>query len=127
MPDPAQSSIGMEYFCNQGDLVWQRSDAEMISLATSELDSLFPGLAEQVNLGVVYRVPHAYPVYTLGYKANLQIVLDYLRSIPGLHSVGRNGLHRYNNMDHSMLSGMQAARGLLKDLGQQASRTSYDA
>jgi protoporphyrinogen oxidase len=66
--------------------------------------------------GLVFRVPHAYPVYTLGYKQNLAVVRGYVDQLAGLKTIGRNGLHRYNNMDHSMLSGINAARDLIQDL-----------
>ena len=88
-------------------------DRQLIDLATAELARL--GLADsgQVVGGVVFRQPKAYPVYDRGYRERLQVIQRYLATVDNLQTIGRSGTHRYNNMDHSMLSGIAAARKLL--------------
>lgn len=113
IPDPAMSSMGMEYFCDQGDDLWNLSDAELVRLATAELDALWPGRGAEVRDGVVYRQPWAYPVYHLDYQEALATVQGYLGGIGNLQTIGRSGLHRYNNQDHSMLTGLDAAQRYL--------------
>jgi protoporphyrinogen oxidase len=88
-------------------------DQQLIDLAASELARLGLTDSAQVAGGVVYRQPKAYPVYDHGYRERLDIILRYLATVENLQTVGRGGVHRYNNMDHSMLSGMAAARKLL--------------
>lgn len=113
VPHPQKTSVGMEYFCNQGDETWTMSDAELKDLAARELSKL--GLVETDDVvdGFVIRQPNAYPVYDDAYKDHLMVIRDYIGTIDNLQTVGRSGLHRYNNMDHSMLTGMLAARNLL--------------
>ncbi len=109
VPRPDKTSLGMEYFCSQGDELWSLDDSRLMALASRELDRLWPGMGAKVEGGLVKRVAHAYPVYHLGYQSELRVVLDYLGHIQGLQTIGRAGLHRYNNQDHSMLSGLVAA------------------
>jgi protoporphyrinogen oxidase len=113
VPDQSKTSLGLEYFCDEGDEIWAMPDQQLIDLAASELSRL--GLADsgQVVGGVVFRQPKAYPVYDRGYRERLEVIQRYLATVDNLQTVGRNGTHRYNNMDHSMLSGMAAARKLL--------------
>jgi len=112
VPDLSKTSLGMEYFCTEGDEVWSRPDADLVELASRELAQL--GLAdyEDIEAGHVYRVPKAYPVYDADYERHLAVVRGYLSSLENLQTIGRNGLHRYNNMDHAMLTGMLAVRNL---------------
>ncbi len=112
-PDPEMSSLGMEYFCFEGDALWRQSDAELLNLARKELASLGLVKAEDILDGKVVRVPKAYPVYDDDYRKGLQVVAEYLKSVPNLQLVGRNGMHRYNNQDHSMLTAVMAARNIL--------------
>ncbi|MEM7721269.1 MAG: NAD(P)/FAD-dependent oxidoreductase [Pseudomonadota bacterium] len=111
--DPQKSSIGMEYFCHEGDGLWTMSDDALGQLAGQELERL--GLGEQSNVvdHAIIRQPKAYPVYDGDYKDALQIVSGWLKQFENFQTVGRNGLHRYNNQDHSMLSAMLAARNIL--------------
>lgn len=111
-PGPGITNIGMEYFCHQGDDLWRAADAELIALASQELVEL--GLAEpqQVRDGFVIRQTKAYPVYDEYYMDNLKVIRAYLESFGNLHTIGRNGMYRYNNQDHSMLTGILAARNL---------------
>lgn len=114
VPDLNKTCLGMEYFCNQGDELWVKSDSELISLASREIVAL--GLLKHssfIEEGVVIRQLKAYPVYDGDYRQHLQIIQDFLCGIENLQTIGRNGMHRYNNQDHSMLTGMLAARNIL--------------
>lgn len=113
VPDPQKTSLGMEYFCTEGDAVWRMSDTELIELATRELASLGLAYAAEVEDGAVIRQPKAYPVYDREYRQHLQVIQRHLATIDNLQTIGRNGMHRYNNQDHSMLTGMLAVRNLL--------------
>jgi protoporphyrinogen oxidase len=114
VPDPSKTCLGMEYFCNEGDPLWQRSDAELIRLASREAINLGLGIRPgDVEDGVVIRQRKAYPVYDAEYRQHLQVIQDYLEAFDNLQTVGRNGMHRYNNQDHSMLTAMLAVRNLL--------------
>jgi protoporphyrinogen oxidase len=112
-PDPEMSSLGMEYFCFEGDALWRQSDDELFNLARKELAALGLVKAEDVLDGKVVRVPKAYPVYDDDYRKGLEVVAEYVKSMPNLQLVGRNGMHRYNNQDHSMLTAVMAARNIL--------------
>jgi protoporphyrinogen oxidase len=112
VPDPQTTSLGMEYFCNVGDEIWRRTDADLIALATAELADLNLSPQQAVIDGFVIRQPKAYPVYDRDYRANLAVIKDYLAGIANLETIGRNGLHRYNNQDHSMLTGLLAAENV---------------
>jgi protoporphyrinogen oxidase len=111
--EPRMTSLGMEYFCDQGDALWRTPDAELIALATRELGEL--GLAQDAPIveAVVIRQPGAYPVYDCEYRERVARLRGYLSTFSNLQTVGRNGLHRYNNLDHSMLTGILAARNVL--------------
>jgi protoporphyrinogen oxidase len=111
--DPSKTSLGVEYFCNAGDGLWHTSGAELVQLATHELAQI--GLVREVEIepGPVIRQSHAYPVYDVGYRANANMVCGFLARVSNLHTIGRNGMHHYNNMGHSMLTGMLAAGNTL--------------
>jgi hypothetical protein len=113
VPDPQKTSVGMEYFCNDGDEIWTMSNTELISLASRELSQL--GLVEidDVMDSFVVRQPKAYPIYDHEYNEPLKVIRDFLGTIENLQTVGRNGMHRYNNMDHAMLTGLLAAENVL--------------
>jgi protoporphyrinogen oxidase len=113
VPDADKTSLGMEYFCNEDDALWTMSDDELIALARREVDHLGLAKAADVEDGVVIRQPKAYPVYDETYRAHLATIREYLAGFSNLQTIGRNGMHRYNNQDHSMLTGMLAARNLL--------------
>ena len=112
VPDPRKTSLGMEYFCNEGDDIWSMSDGELISLAANELAVLGLADTEDVEEGVVLRQPKAYPVYDGEYHKQRQVLKDFLLTIDNLQTIGRNGMHRYNNMDHSMRTGMLAVQNV---------------
>jgi protoporphyrinogen oxidase/nucleoside-diphosphate-sugar epimerase len=113
VPDPGRASIGMEYFCHEGDGLWASSNEELIAKASRELE--FLGLAQRRNVvdGTVIRQPKAYPVYDGEYREALDIVQNWIAGLENFQTVGRNGMHRYNNQDHSMLTAMLAARNIL--------------
>lgn len=113
VPDPRKTSLGMEYFCDEGDALWSRADAELIALATEEIARLGLADAREVEDGVVIRQTKAYPVYDSTYRRHLSVIQNYLASFANLQTIGRNGMHRYNNQDHSMLTGLLAARNVM--------------
>jgi len=113
VPDPEKTSLGMEYFCTEGDELWTTPDQKLVELARKELVHLRMVKAAEVDRGVVFRQPKAYPVYDHDYHLHLQVIRDFLATLENLQTIGRNGLHRYNNQDHSMLTGMLAAENVL--------------
>jgi protoporphyrinogen oxidase len=126
--DPEMTCLGLEYFCFEGDGDWNATDGELIGMAKRELVQL--GLAKERCIvdGAVVRVRKAYPIYNGAYKDALSTVRDFLRTVPNLQLVGRNGMHRYNNQDHSMLTGILASRNILGgrfDLWNLAGDTDY--
>jgi len=111
VPDQGKTCLGLEYFCFEGDGLWTSSDAELVALAKKELAQLGICSPGEVFDGVVVRQQKAYPVYDDSYQANVAVVRDYLaRSLPNLHLAGRNGMHKYNNQDHSMMTALLVAR-----------------
>lgn len=111
MVDPNTIWLGLEYFCTEGDALWSRSDAEIIAFAQEELERLGIVTRQDMLDAVVLRVPKAYPAY-FGTYDRLSEVRTHLDKFENLFLVGRNGMHRYNNMDHSMLSAMEAVRNI---------------
>jgi protoporphyrinogen oxidase len=113
VPVPGTSSLGLEYFCSEGDALWTMPDAELIALGKRELAAI--GLAREADIadGCVFRVPKAYPVYDAGYRDALDTVREFVDRLENLQTIGRNGLHRYNNQDHAMLTGLLAVRNLM--------------
>lgn len=110
--DPRTTHVGMEYFCDEGDTLWNLPDDRLIEIGSKDLSGLGFCLTHQVVDGFVIRQPMAYPVYDATYTGCLKVIRDYLGQFQNLFTIGRNGTHRYNNMDHSMLSGMLAARNI---------------
>jgi protoporphyrinogen oxidase len=106
VPERGRTCLGLEYFCFRGDGLWEMADRDLIALATRELGEL--GLADPklVVDGTVVRMPKAYPIYDAHYREHLDVARTWLDPIPNLHPVGRNGMHKYNNQDHSMLTAM---------------------
>jgi protoporphyrinogen oxidase len=113
VPDPRTACVGLEYFCFAGDHMWQRPDAELVRLASRELEELGLAAAARVRAGHVVRVPRAYPIYDPGYAERVAVIREWVDGVAGLQQVGRNGLHRYNNSDHSMLTALRAVDNLL--------------
>lgn len=111
--DPSKSCLGMEYFCNQGDSLWQKSDDELIRMAANELEQIGLAKSLEVNDGCVVRLSKTYPVYDGNYKENRQILKDWLNGyFRNLYPAGRGALHNYNSQDHSMMMAILAVRNM---------------
>ena len=104
VPDPTKACVGLEYFCFEGDDLWTMSDSDLVELGRHELERLNLAKADKVIRGYVVRVPKAYPMYDAEYAERVEELRGLAANIQNLQQVGRNGLHRYNNSDHSMLS-----------------------
>ena len=113
VPDPAMTGLGLEYFCSEGDELWSLPDEELVELGKREIVQLGFTQAGDITDGTVVRVKKAYPVYDRDYAPALEEIREFLATLPNLQLVGRNGMHRYNNQDHSMLTAMLAARNIL--------------
>ena len=113
VPDPSKTSLGLEYFCTEGDELWNMADADLIELGKREMDRI--GLASYADIedGCVFRVPKSYPVYDSDYRDHLAVIREYVSGLENFQTIGRNGLHRYNNQDHAMLTGMFAVRNMM--------------
>ena len=107
VPD-GTTCLGVEYFCFEDDEIWRMPDSEAVAVATADLEAI--GLLDpaQVINGVKVRVPKAYPMYDSGYREAVAEIRGYLDHFENLRTFGRNGLHRYNNQDHSMWTAMLA-------------------
>jgi protoporphyrinogen oxidase len=113
VPEPGRTCLGMEYFCFAGDGLWESPDAELIALAARELEELGLAPAALVRDGAVIRMPKAYPIYDADYAGHLDRIRDWIDPVANLHTVGRNGMHKYNNQDHSMLTAMMAVWNMI--------------
>src|SRR5207248_2770139 len=121
VPDPTMTCYGLEYFCFEGDGLWNASDAELIEQGKRELAKIGLASAEDVVDGCVVRQPKAYPVYDDDYAKHVNVIREELETnYPNLHLVGRNGMHKYNNQDHAMMTAMLCVRNIL------AGRPVYD-
>ena len=109
-----RTCLGLEYFVNEGDELWSATDESLIELARRDLAKLGLVPAEEARTGYVVRMPKAYPVYDEHYLANVTVIRNWLEAnVPTIQPVGRNGMHRYNNTDHSMMTALLAARNVL--------------
>src|SRR5271157_2004060 len=114
VPDPNFCCYGLEYFCFDGDELWNSSDADLIAMAKREISQIGLGAIEDVVDGCVIRQRKAYPVYDDNYQKHVTVVREALEQhCPNLHLVGRNGMHKYNNQDHAMMTALLAARNIL--------------
>src|SRR5262249_57588355 len=113
VPDGRRTGIGMEYFVWKDDEMWATPDDALIALAAREGEVLKLFSAHEASDGLVVRVPDAYPIYDPGYRESLALVRQWLARLENVQLVGRNGQHRYNNQDHSMLTAYYAPRNLL--------------
>ena len=114
VPDPELACLGLEYFCFEGDGVWTAKDKDLIALAAREIGQI--GLIDPADVvdACVVRQPKAYPVYDDAYQANVEAVrADLEANFPTLHLVGRNGMHKYNNQDHAMMTAMLTVENIL--------------
>jgi len=112
VPDDAMTSLGFEYFVQEGDDLWTSRDEDLIALARRECAELGFAKGSEIVDGAVVRMPKAYPVYDSGYRDALATIRGFLDGLGNLQLVGRNGQHRYNNQDHSMLTALYAVRNL---------------
>jgi protoporphyrinogen oxidase len=114
VPDPNKACYGMEYFCFEGDGLWTSSDDELIELAAREVEQIGLAGAGEIVDACVVRQKKAYPVYDEGYATNVAVIREELETkYPGLHLVGRNGMHKYNNQDHAMMTALLTAENIL--------------
>ena len=114
VPDEKLACLGLEYFCFEGDGLWTASDRELIELAKSELAIIGLASKEECIDGCVVRQKKAYPVYDEDYLFNVEMVRNELaEKYPTLHLVGRNGMHKYNNQDHAMMTSMLTVKNIL--------------
>ncbi len=116
VPDPSLCCYGLEYFCFEGDGLWSSSDQALIEQAKQELGKIGLAKPEDVLDGCVVRQPKAYPVYDDHYAANVAAIRTEIEArFPTLHLVGRNGMHKYNNQDHAMMTAMLCVRNILAE------------
>jgi protoporphyrinogen oxidase len=116
VPDPSMCCYGLEYFCFEGDGLWSSSDEALIEQAKQELAKVGLAKPEDVLDGCVVRQPKAYPVYDDHYAANVAAIRDEVEArFPTLHLVGRNGMHKYNNQDHAMMTAMLCVQNILAE------------
>ncbi len=113
VPDPARTSLGLEYFLWDSDDEWTWPDDKLIDLGIKECAKIGLIDPKEVEDGTVVRMKKAYPVYDHTYHLSVDVIQKFLANITNLQTVGRNGLHRYNNQDHSMLTGVYAARNIM--------------
>ncbi|HEY6508142.1 MAG TPA: NAD(P)/FAD-dependent oxidoreductase [Vicinamibacterales bacterium] len=112
VPEAGMTCLGMEYFCFKGDGLWNSTDEDLKARAAREVEQLGLAAATDVVDGTVIRVPKAYPIYDAAYRSHLDAVRRHIDPIRNLHTVGRNGMHKYNNQDHSMLAAMMAVESM---------------
>ncbi len=117
--DPERVWIGLEYFCDECDDLWSKADAEMIAFAVAELEGINVVDGADVRDAVVIRQPKAYPAY-FGTYDRFDVIREYLDRFENLYPVGRNGMHRYNNQDHSMLAAMTAVDNIVAGVRDKA-------
>lgn len=114
VPDNSKTCLGMEYFCSEGDDLWEMSNEALIALASGEIVRLKLGVQRgEIEDACVIRQRKAYPVYDSEYRQHLEILKEYIETFENLQTVGRNGMHRYNNQDHSMLTALLAAQNIV--------------
>ncbi len=114
VPSSEFSCYGLEYFCFEGDGLWNSSDEDLLTLAKRELEAIGIAKASDVLDGCVVRQKKAYPVYDDSYASAVEVIRKSLeKSYPGMIPIGRNGMHKYNNQDHAMMTGILAARNII--------------
>jgi protoporphyrinogen oxidase len=128
VPDESKTCLGLEYFCFEGDGLWTASDDELIDRARKELAQLGICTPEEIFDGVVVRQRKAYPVYDDVYQARVDVVREYVSThLPNLQLAGRNGMHKYNNQDHSMMTALLVARNIVSGGGFDPWKVNADA
>ena len=114
VPDPSKACVGLEFFCFAGDELWESDDDDLVKLGMRELEQLGLARPDQLEFGFVERVPKAYPMYDADYSERVHSIRSWLDGLDNFIQVGRNGLHRYNNSDHSSLTALRAVDNLVK-------------
>jgi protoporphyrinogen oxidase len=128
VPDPSKTCLGLEYFCFEGDGLWTSTDEALTERARAELAQLGICSPTEVFDGVVVRQRKAYPVYDDAYEAHVGIVREYVsQHLKNLHLAGRNGMHKYNNQDHSMMTALLVARNIATGGGFDPWKVNADA
>lgn len=113
--DGVSTCLGLEYFCFEGDGLWSSSDEDLVALAKDEIGKIGLMNPDDVNDACVVRQPKAYPVYDDAYAANVETIRREIATrFPTLHPIGRNGMHKYNNQDHAMMTGMLTALNIIR-------------
>jgi protoporphyrinogen oxidase len=112
VPDSTKTCLGMEYFCFEGGALWRRRDEDLVTMAARELQALGLGRGAAVIDASVVRMPKAYPIYDASYRKHVDTIRGFVDTIPNLQTIGRNGMHKYNNQDHSMYTAMLAVANL---------------
>jgi len=114
MVKDGKTCLGLEYFVNKGDSLWEMKDEDLIQLAIKEIEQLGLVPKETLGEGYVVRMPKAYPVYDLDYSTNVDLIKNWLqKEHKNIYPIGRNGMHKYNNQDHSMITAVQSVRNIL--------------
>ena len=112
VPDSQKTCLGLEYFCSREDELWKAPDQDLLELAKAELEHIGISRRDLIEDGTVVRMPKAYPIYDSSYKEATATVRQTLDQFKNFQVIGRNGMHKYNNQDHSMLTGMLAAKNI---------------
>ncbi|MEP7109066.1 MAG: NAD(P)/FAD-dependent oxidoreductase [Ferruginibacter sp.] len=113
VPDPSMTCYGLEYFCFEGDGMWTSGNDTLIELGKKEIEQIGLANAADITDGYVVRQKKAYPVYDHYYAAHIETIKAGLENYKGLYLMGRNGMHKYNNQDHSMMTAMLAAKNII--------------
>lgn len=113
VPDASKTSLGLEYFCAEGDELWSMSDVDLVELGKKELELIGLTRATTIEDGCVFRARKAYPIYDSNYRDYLGTVKTFVDDLQNFQTIGRNGLHRYDNQDHAMMTGILAVRNLM--------------
>ncbi len=112
VPDSKKTSLGLEYFCFEGDGLWTMPEDELRALATKEVAQIGLARPDQIEKAFIVRMPKAYPIYDQAYQTHVDVIRKWLNAFTNLQPVGRNGMHRYNNQDHSMMTALLAVRNI---------------
>lgn len=111
--NPDWTTLGVEYFVNEGEGLWNFSNEDMIQLALMELEEMGLVAPARYIKGMVVKIANVYPVYSPEYQKHLKTIRDFVESIENLSLMGREGLFRYDNSDHAILTGLYAARNYM--------------
>jgi protoporphyrinogen oxidase len=113
VPDECKTSVGMEYFISEDNKLWDQKDSELLEMAKDEVVTLGFCKPSEIIDGKVIKAKKAYPIYDIDYGKNIKIIREFIKTLPNLHIVGRNGMHKYNNQDHSMATALIIANNII--------------